>query len=265
MPQAHQNWLCPIKDLVVTLILWGYYTVGFIVLFAPFYIAARWWAKDVGRTYQALNARFYRWFFVLLRRLVPACRWRVDAAVQTIHGAVVVANHISYLDPILLISLFPMHTTIVKRRLFRIPLYGRILRLSGYIPASVDGSLKDLMLDAMERMPAMLSRGGSLIVFPEGTRSRDGRVGPLNRGAFKIARRCRAPIHVVGLANTDRLFRPGRFLFDTCSANTVRVDHLATVEPAYDDPEFSLNDLIDRVHRWLSTGCVPPAEHQEDE
>ena len=250
---SRNNWLHALKDLSITLILWGYYTLGFIVLFAPFYIGARLFATDVSRAFQRLNARFYRWFFVLLRGLVPACRWEVDAAVKAIRGAVIVANHRSYLDPILLIALFPRHTTIAKQRLFGIPFYGRMLRLSGYIPSSAGGPLADLMLAVMERMPAFLANGGNLIVFPEGTRSRDGRIGKLNSGAFKIARLCRAPIHVLYMANTDRLFRPGRFLFDTRSANTVRVHHLIRIEPRYDDPDFSLSALVVRVRDLLES------------
>lgn len=241
------KWHQPIKDLFVTLILWGYYTVGFLVLFAPFYAVARLFSNDPTRAFQWLNARFYRWFFVLLRFLVSACRWHVADAVTAIRGSVIVANHASYLDPILLIAFFPRHTTIAKRRLFHIPLYGRMLRLSGYLPSSADGSLAELMLLRMEQMPAFLSGGGNLFVFPEGTRSRDGRIGPLNTGAFKIARLCNAPIDVVYLANTARLFRPGRFLFDTVSSNTIRVEHLTRIAPCYKDPGFSMKALMDQV------------------
>lgn len=250
---SRQNWFYFLKDLIVTLVLWSYYTVGFVFLFAPFYLFARLFSRDVSRTFQRLNARFYRWFFVLLRFLAPACQWWVAPEVKAIRGAVIVANHASYLDPILLISFFPRHTTIAKDRLFRIPLYGRMLRLSGYIPSAAGGAMADLMLEAMEKMPAFLSAGGNLIVFPEGTRSRDGQIGALNKGAFKIARLCRTPIHVLHLENTARLFRPGRFLFDTRTANTIRVAHLDCIQPRYDDPGFSLAGLMDRVRGLLTS------------
>jgi 1-acyl-sn-glycerol-3-phosphate acyltransferase len=246
-----RKWHHTLKDLTVTLILWGYYTLGFVVLFAPFYASARLFSRDVALAFQRLNSRFYRWFFVLLRLLVTVCQWRVDPAVKTIRGAVIVANHVSYLDPILLISLFPRHTTIAKQRLFHIPLYGRMLRLSGYIPSSAEGPLADLILASMEEMPAFLSSGGNLIIFPEGTRSRDGQISALNTGAFKIARLCKAPIHVLYIQNTARLFRPGRFLFDTRLANTVRVEQLACIEPEYDIPCFSLKALMGQVRGML--------------
>jgi 1-acyl-sn-glycerol-3-phosphate acyltransferase len=257
-PASRPHWYQGPKDLAITLILWGYYTIGFIILFAPFYLYARLFSADVTRAFQRLNARFYRWFFVLLKRLIPACKWQVEDGVKTTRGAVIVANHISYLDPILLISFFPRHTTIAKRRLFHIPLYGRMLRLSGYLPSSAEGPLAELMLARMEKMPDLLAAGGNLLVFPEGTRSRDGRIGTLNAGAFKIARLCKAPIDVLYIQNTAQLFRPGRFLFDTRSANEIRVEHLTRIEPTYDNPDFSLKDLMARVHGILEARQVRP-------
>ena len=249
--RQQRKWHHTLLDLTITLILWGYYTIGFVIFFAPFYVYTRLLAEDVTQGFQRLNSGFYRWFFVLLRFLVPASRWQVDPAVKAIRGAVIVANHVSYLDPILLISFYPRHTTIAKRRLFHIPLYDRMLRLSGYIPSSADGPLAEFMLASMEKMPAFLSGGGNLIIFPEGTRSRDGQIGPLNTGAFKIARLYKAPIHVLYIQDTARLFRPGRFLFDTRSANAIRVEHLTCIQPGYDTPGFSLKALMGQVRGLL--------------
>ena len=245
------KWFQFSKDVAITVALWGYYIIGFLVLFAPFYLFEWLVSRDVARSFQRLNSRFYRSFFILLRAVVPACRWQVDDAVGAIRGSVVVANHLSYLDPILLISLFPRHTTIAKRRFFHIPVYGRLVRLSGYLPSSSDGRLADLMLARMEQMPALFADGGNLVIFPEGTRSRDGHIGAFNTGAFKIARLCNVPIDVVHMQGTARLFKPGRFLFDTRSSNTISVQHLTRIEPRYHDPDFSLKDLMAEVQDLL--------------
>ena len=53
-----------------------------------------------------------------------------------------------------------------------------------------------------------LSSGGNLFIFPEGTRSRDGKIGKFNDGAFKIAKRFEAPIKVLQIKNTNGLFTP---------------------------------------------------------
>ncbi len=238
-------------DLIITGLLWTYYTLGFILFFAPFYLVAYLFSNNIANRYQKLNSFFYRIFFKMVRLLMPACRWKIDPDVRQIHSSVVVSNHVSYLDPILLISLYARHTTIAKARLFGIPIYGKMLALSGYLPSTATGHLADLMLRRMAAMPGHLAAGGNLIIFPEGTRGRDGRIGHLNKGAFKIARICRAPVKVLYITNTEKLFKPGRFLFDTQRTNTIRVELLAAIDPDYDSGTFSVNALMEKVHALL--------------
>lgn len=238
-------------DAVVTVLLWAYFTLGFVVLVAPLYLLAAALASDRARVCQRLNHLFFRGFFGLCRLLMPRQRWEIDPALRAVAGAVVVCNHVSYLDPLLLIALFPRHATIVKDRLFRIPVLGWVLRFSGYLASAAAGPEAERTLEGLEGMPRFLAGGGNLFVFPEGTRSRDGAVGPLNAGAFKVARLCRAPVAVAAIENTQRLFTPGRFLFDTCSANTITVRLLALLTPAYDGPGFSTRALMTRVRTLL--------------
>jgi len=238
-------------DLIITLLLWTYYTAGFVLFYAPFYLMAYLFSNDTARNYQRLNSLFYRIFFKLVRRLMPACRWEIDPVAKQIRSSVVVSNHISYHDPILLISLYARHTTIAKARLFKIPIYGKMLALSGYLPSAATGRLADLMLQRMNDMPGHLAAGGNLVIFPEGTRGRDGRIGRLNKGAFKIARLCRAPVKVLFISNTEKLFQPGRFLFNTQRAYTIRVELLAAIDPDYDAGTFSVDALMERVHALL--------------
>ena len=263
-PQTHLKQGRPDKlsgaplDLIITLLLWAYYTIGFVIFFAPFYLLAYLFAGDTARSYQRLNSLFYRIFFKMVRVLIPACRWEIGPDVRKIRSSVVVSNHISYLDPILLISLFPQHTTIAKERLFHIPIYGRMLTLSGYLPSAATDKLAELMLRRMDTLPGFLDSGGNLIVFPEGTRGRDGRISRLNKGAFKIARLCRAPVKVLFISNTDKLFKPGRFLFDTRRRNTIRVEVLAEIKPDYDTGPFSASQLMETVHDLLEKRNANP-------
>jgi 1-acyl-sn-glycerol-3-phosphate acyltransferase len=244
--------LAPVLDLTATLVIWGYFTLGFVIFFSPFYLLAALFSTDRARAFQRLNSLFYRGFFGLCRTIMPRQQWRIDPALEAISGAVVVCNHLSYIDPLLLISLFPRHTTIVKDRLFRIPIFGWMLGLSGYLPASSQGAQAERLLRRMEQMPAFLAAGGNLIVFPEGTRSRDGRVGNLNPGAFKIARLCRAPVAVAVIENSQRLFTPGRFRFNTCRNNTITVTLLDHFAPAYDEKDFSVKGLMQSVRAKLA-------------
>jgi len=251
--QPAVRYLQPVLDLTVTLLLWCYHIVGFVVLFSPFYIGAYFFAKERELAFQHLNQKFYSGFFRLLRFLIPGARWHIDAEIRSIHSAVIVCNHISYLDSILMISLFRRQKTIVKSRFFKIPIFRRIIDLSGFIPADAEESMFGLILARIEEMKDYLASGGNLFIFPEGTRSRNGRLGRFNQGAFKIARRCGAPIKVLQVRNTDRLFRPGRFLFNTGFSGDVTIRLLGTIDPAGKGGQLTVSELM-RQARSLMEG-----------
>ncbi len=241
------RWFFGTIDLLVTLLLWSYFTVGFVLFFAPFYCFSLFWAPSRQAAFQKLNCRFYHGFFLLCRLLMPRQRWQIDPAVKTVRSSVVVCNHISYMDSIWLISLFPNHTTIVKNRLFNIPIMNWFLKGAGYLPATSTGPLGRMLMAQTAMLPEQLASGLNLIVFPEGTRSRTGKVGTFNKGAFKLARLCNAPVAALSVSGTNQLFTPGKFLFNTCRANTIRVALLARIEPDYNSRTFSIGKLVDQV------------------
>jgi 1-acyl-sn-glycerol-3-phosphate acyltransferase len=213
-------------DLIRTLILWAYFTLGFLTAFLPFYLAAGLLAEDRRRAFQGLNHRFFNVFFRLLQWLIPGAAFDISPEVRAIRGAVIVCNHRSYLDPILLISLFQRQKTIVKALFFRLQIFSWVLRSAGYLPSSAGSQAAVGMLDGLENLEAFLAEGGNLFVFPEGTRGLGRGVGKLAKGAFRIARRCSAPLEVICIDGSDRLFAPGRFLFNTCRPSVISVRRL---------------------------------------
>jgi 1-acyl-sn-glycerol-3-phosphate acyltransferase len=243
--------LKPAFDLVITLILWAYFTAGFVLFFFPFYLAAFLFSRNREQSFQRLNHRFYKGFFKLLRILVPAIRWHIPDDVLSIRSSVIVCNHISYLDSILMISLFAQHRTIVKSRFFKIPIFRQVIELSGYIPSTSEGNLSDLIIRRVEEMDRFFEDGGNLFIFPEGTRSRGGAIGPLNKGAFKIARLSRRPIKVLFVHHTDKLFPPGKFLFNTCYKGTISVETLAGIDPDYQSERLSVSGLMTQARSLL--------------
>ena len=240
-----------IVDFIITLLLWTYFTLGFLAFFSILYMMAFLFSRDRETSFQRLNQKFYNGFFFLVRILIPLHKWQISREVSGIRSSVVVCNHVSYLDPLILISLFEKHKTIVKSSFFKVPIFGRMLILSGYIPSTSEGTLSELMIQQIETMNRYLADGGNLIIFPEGTRSRDGNIGKLNKGAFKIARLCNAPVNVLYIRNTNVLFRPGRFLFNTFVPNTITVELLDSIEPDYKSNTFSISGLISHVRSVL--------------
>ncbi len=254
-----------ICDWLITLVLWAYFTLGFIIFFSPFYIITGLFAHKRARGFQKLNCRFYRGLIFLVRALMPEHHWSISPAVTSIRASVIVSNHLSYLDPLLLISLFERHTTIVKGRLFHIPVFGWMLTQSGYIPSAATGRLADIMLRQMEALPEILASGGNIFIFPEGTRSRDGRVGTFHPGAFKIARNCGAPIEVVRIANTDRMFQPGRFLFRSKGPNRISVEKVGRFDPPNGHHTDTLQATMDAVKERLSETRQSPRSQPKGE
>lgn len=119
-----------VLDGALTCVLWGYFTVGFVVAFAPRYVwaaATRPRGPNRELAFQRLNHRFCRGFFTLARWIMPGYGWRIDPQLEALRGAVIVCNHRSYLDPLMLIALYARHKTIVKTRLLAIPIFGRML------------------------------------------------------------------------------------------------------------------------------------------
>lgn len=233
----------------VTLLCWAWFLGGFLFIFCWGYLTASLFAKDRQAAFQRLNHHFFRVFFVLLRTAAPRQTLFIDPRLATIRSSVVVCNHLSYLDPLLLVALFPRHRTVVKTRFFSTPIFGAMIRRSGYIPATSEGGHAGLFLQCLEDLPAYLASGGNLFIFPEGTRSRDGRLGPLHPGALKIARLCRAPIHVLHLRGSDRLFTPGKFLFNAHRRNTITLTPLTRIDPDYLGNPPTVTDLENRLRQ----------------
>ncbi len=250
-PPPRRRWLKPVADVAVTAVAWLYYTVGYLLVFGPCHLAALLFASDREGAFQKVNHLFYRYFFRLIRTITPGVSLEIDREVRELRSAVIVCNHLSYLDPILLISLYPRQKTIVKSRFFRLPLFGWVLRASGYIPSDPSGDLQLLAVREIEGMDDFLAEGGNLFVFPEGTRRRDGTIGPFSKGAFKIARRCGAPVAVVAIRNTDRLYRPGRFRFITCRPNTISLELAGVIRTDGTAGRMPVSVLMDRTRALL--------------
>ncbi len=247
----HQNSLQSVTDRIldfaVTLACWTWFIFGFLFFFSWAYLAAAVFTKNPEIHFQRLNYYFFRIFFRVVGTTAPRQKFAIDERIASIRSSVVVCNHLSYLDPLLLVALFPRQKTIVKPRFFGTPIFGWMLKKSGYLPASSEGRFSRLMIEQMETMGSYLQAGGNLFIFPEGTRSRDGKVGNLNRGALKIARMCKAPLYVLKLRNTDKLFTPGKFLFNSRIHNNMSIKIIDHINPDYQNNPPSTTDLDQQV------------------
>jgi 1-acyl-sn-glycerol-3-phosphate acyltransferase len=118
------------------------------------------------------------------------------------------ANHISTLDPMAFIPAIPRRVAIlVKTELFRVPILGKAMRVAQFV--SVDRSDRESAATSLAQCVELLRQGISFAVYPEGTRSRDGRLRPFKKGAFLMAIQAGVPVVPVSIAGAQNLMRKG--------------------------------------------------------
>lgn len=112
--------------------------------------------------------------------------------------AVFVGNHTSLLDPPLVIATLPSRPVfLVKKELAYVPVLGWIIWLAGFI--FIDRSSRRSSLASLKNAARRIREGQSLAAFPEGTRSRDGRLLPFKKGAFALALESGVPVVPLGI------------------------------------------------------------------
>ena len=143
---------------------------------------------------------------------------RFAAPLSSDQSYVFMANHESLFDiPALLVGLPGQTRFLAKRGLFRIPLFGWALKMGGFI--SIDRSDRSRAGESFAEAIRQLQAGSSAVVFPEGTRSSDGKLLPFQRGGFLLALKSGLPIVPVGIHGSRQVrakkslrIRPGRVI-----------------------------------------------------
>jgi 1-acyl-sn-glycerol-3-phosphate acyltransferase len=135
--------------------------------------------------------------------------------------AVIVANHLSILDILVLDRLFTPFKWVAKGELFRFPFVGWNMWISDYVPIW-RGDRQSVRV-MMARCRAHLARGVPLMIFPEGTRSQDGELLPFKEGAFRLACDAGCPVFPVAVSGTGDALPKHGFFFRNPMRARVRV------------------------------------------
>jgi 1-acyl-sn-glycerol-3-phosphate acyltransferase len=159
-----------------------------------------------------MTAVTYRVSLALARAMLRVCfraRWSGAEHVPR-HGAVLLAsNHASFLDPLIVGSFCGRICRFLARAsLGKVPLVGRWMRAVGTVfvaPGAPTARAMDVVID-------LLLAGEAVVVFPEGTRSRDGRVAPFKRGILLLVKKTGAAVVPVGIHGSFQALPKGRRL-----------------------------------------------------
>jgi len=158
------------------------------------------------------------------------------------HPCVYMANHVSMIDPFVLAPALPLTTLFVsKKSLFRIPFIGWGMTAGGFI--SIDRGDRSKAIESLESAAERVRSGRALILFVEGTRSRDGKLGPFKKGPFHLALSAGVPVVPVAISGSRALCPPGSFLL---RGGDIRVRFAPPIDLTGLGPD-DLPDLMARV------------------
>jgi 1-acyl-sn-glycerol-3-phosphate acyltransferase len=208
----------------VSVVILGTPVVAIIWLFtAPF---------DRGR-YAA--GRAFRIVGVTAMRLNGLWKFRTRGSLDDARRPyVVVANHESYAD-VFLISCFPWEMKwLSKDTMFKIPCMGWMMQMAGDIKL-VRGD-RDSTINAIAQCRDRLAKKVSVMIFPEGTRSKTQEMLPFKDGAFRLAIETQAPVLPIAVAGTRNAMAKGTFRF-------LRARALAQVLEPIDTTGMTMDDI----------------------
>lgn len=137
-------------------------------------------------------------------------RVRVQGKENLLQGSpqVVFSNHSSYFDVFCLLAHLPIQFRwLAKEELFRIPLFGKAMEYGGYLP--IDRSNPRRAHGSMVAAAQRIRAGTSIVIFPEGTRSRDGKLQEFKSGGAILAIRAQVPVVPVAVIGTHRIMPKG--------------------------------------------------------
>jgi len=212
-PAAHPAPPPGLWDKVVSIPLWGLGVAWMVPVMGTMIAAQTFLRSD---QIELLN-RLYCWGQVLM----TGSRWRavVHPDVDPARQYLFCQNHINHLDHVAMYRATPhFKQGIELKKHFEYPVYGWFMRQRGTIPVERGGKNAD---ELRARFRAEVDAGHSILAFPEGTRSRDGRVGRFRTGILRIAVDIGLPVVPVAVTGMQEVMRPGSWV--------IRPGHQVTV------------------------------------
>jgi 1-acyl-sn-glycerol-3-phosphate acyltransferase len=189
-----------------------------------------------------LGARMALWLAGV--RLEIRGREKIPSA----RAVVFMANHQSNCDPPALLAVLPPVLVLVKKEFFRVPIIGRGMVLRGFI--RVDRRNREQAFEAVEKGVEALKAGNSFLVYPEGTRSPDGRLQRFKKGVFVMALKAGAPIVPISVSGSNKIMPKGKFVIRPGRVRITFHEPIPTEGLAIEDRQL----IINRVRQAIQAG-----------
>ncbi|MFU8860006.1 MAG: lysophospholipid acyltransferase family protein [Cyclonatronaceae bacterium] len=216
-------------NLFLSILLWFLYGLSFllsILITLPVFLLT-----FLFDPYRKIPNRIFMFFGQSMITLNPGWKRKIYGLenYRPDKPLIVVANHLSFLDMPLMATLPWKMKWVSKKEIFNIPVVGWLMRMAGHI--SIDrGSVK--AFESLKTSYHYLENNVPVMIFPEGTRSRDGKMKPFKRGAFILAKEGNYPILPIAIHGTFNLMKP-----DTWRLN-LRGNLILSILPPVDPDGF---------------------------
>jgi 1-acyl-sn-glycerol-3-phosphate acyltransferase len=183
-----------LRDLVIS--VWSWAVIALTATVYGLLAILTSWIPPRGRVY-LFWARLWARSILFLTGVPAAIETASEAA--ALPQAIYMSNHESGIDILLLLLVIPQDVRfLAKRSLFYVPFMGWSMWLAGFVP--VDRRRTDKAKEVLSGLDRCLAHGTSILIFPEGTRSRDGSLGAFKKSGFLTALKSGVPIVPVGVS-----------------------------------------------------------------
>jgi len=198
------------------------------------------------------------------RSMLWICGVRVDVEgvshVDPKGPCLFMSNHQSLIDIVVIVATIPVSFRFVaKKELAKIPLFGWAMAVGGHI--FIDRNHRERAIESLDRAGQRVREGVSVILFPEGTRSVTGQLGPFKHGAFHLAVRAQVPIVPISVSGSQRVI----------GKKSLRVDS-GNVKIVYGEPiqteGYTIEDrvpLMEQVRTAILEGMDPKIQNRSCE
>src|SRR5271156_3384222 len=222
--------------------------LAYVVLALPAAAIGIPWAMVTGNI-----GLLYRWSMWILRTGTKLARIRVQVEGREnipARTCIFMANHVSNLDPPILYPELPFRTAFfLKRSLIKIPILGLGMRLANFVPVDRDGRLESAR-ESVQAGSKVLALGVSISTFPEGTRSRDGRLLAFKKGPFYLAMESAVPVVPVTMLGTFESWPKTRFALRPGTATVV-------FHPPIDPRDYNDREALMTAVRTTIASALP--------
>jgi 1-acyl-sn-glycerol-3-phosphate acyltransferase len=170
------------------------------------------------------------------------------------HPYILMSNHASHYDiPLILLSMPGSIRMISKKEIFRIPLWGYVLRRAEFL--TVERNNPQQAIKDLELVKDKMKSGIIPWIAPEGTRSRHGKLNPFKKGAFMLALQTQATIIPIGIRGSGNILPPDTWDFNLGQEVEIYIN------PPIESTHYSVatrNELMAAVRQSIQEACAMP-------